>query len=217
MVAAMGRGGGKTPERVVQKINDEIEKIGQNATARAIGIPLRSVQKYMVGIAEPSQVTLEKIASYFRVSVAWLRGGAVGLVERFIDGLNMKGIDPTMFNIMMSKEMGKEGDYWSEIIAGNAVSSAALAEKMCFYFGINYRWIVEGNQPALMGGGGLVGAVTVNPDMQIARFLTRSDLRAGSDHPPRAEDIASWLRKDPELRRMVEKLLAADPSDSKKD
>lgn len=74
MVAAMGRGGGKTPERVVQKINSEVEKIGQNATARAIGLPLRSVQKYMAGIAEPSQATLEKIARYFGVSVASLRG-----------------------------------------------------------------------------------------------------------------------------------------------
>jgi transcriptional regulator with XRE-family HTH domain len=75
MVAAMGRGGGKTPDTVVRKINEEVEKIGQNATARAIGIPLRSVQKYMAGIAEPSQASLVKLAAYFGVSVWELQYG----------------------------------------------------------------------------------------------------------------------------------------------
>jgi len=76
-MVAMGRGGGKTPERVVQLIKDEIAKNGQNATARAIGLPLYSIQKYMKGVAEPSQATLDKLAGYFEKSVAWLRGSGL--------------------------------------------------------------------------------------------------------------------------------------------
>ncbi len=70
----MGKGSGKTPARVVQVINDEVAKIGQNATSRAIGIPLYSIQKYMAGIAEPTNTTLEKLADYFERPVEWLRG-----------------------------------------------------------------------------------------------------------------------------------------------
>lgn len=74
-MAAMGRGGGKTPERVVKKINEAVDELGQNGAARAIGIPLRSIQKYMQGNSEPTQATLEKLAAYFDVTVVWLRGG----------------------------------------------------------------------------------------------------------------------------------------------
>jgi len=73
-MAAMGRGGGKTPERIVAKISETVSELGQNGAARAIGIPLRSLQKYLMGISEPTQATLEKLAAYFEVSVAWLRG-----------------------------------------------------------------------------------------------------------------------------------------------
>ena len=73
-MVAMGRGGGRTPERVVELIKSEVERLGQNGTARAIGIPLYSVQKYMVGTSEPTKASLQKLADYFEVSVAWLRG-----------------------------------------------------------------------------------------------------------------------------------------------
>lgn len=73
-MAAMGRGGAKTPDQVVRLINDEVAKLGQNATARAIGLPLRSVQKYMQGISEPTQASLDKLSDYFQVPVSWLRG-----------------------------------------------------------------------------------------------------------------------------------------------
>jgi hypothetical protein len=71
---AMGRGGGKTPERVIALINEEVQKLGQNAAARAIGIPLFSIHKYMKGIAEPNEATFEKLAEYFGKTVFWLRG-----------------------------------------------------------------------------------------------------------------------------------------------
>ena len=82
-MVAMGRGGGKTPERIVQLISGEVAKIGQNATSRAIGIPLFSLQKYLKGIAEPTQATFEKLAGYFETTVSWLRGeDPIDLVEK---------------------------------------------------------------------------------------------------------------------------------------
>jgi transcriptional regulator with XRE-family HTH domain len=82
-MVAMGKGGGKTPERVVALIKSEVAKLGQNGTARAIGIPLYSVQKYMAGVSEPTKASLEKLADYFKVSVEYLRGDT----PYFLDGI----------------------------------------------------------------------------------------------------------------------------------
>jgi|GEM_PF-3031272 len=73
-MVARGRGGGKTPERVVASLQEEVRKTSQAATARATGLTLQTVQRYIKGIGEPSQATLEKLAEYFGVSVSWLRG-----------------------------------------------------------------------------------------------------------------------------------------------
>jgi len=101
-MVAMGRGGGKTPERVVQLINDEITKNGQNATARAMGLPLYSIQKYMKGIAEPSQATLEKLAVYFGITVESLRGGTKNPFPR-VKELLFKEITEAGKNIITSE------------------------------------------------------------------------------------------------------------------
>jgi len=76
-MVARGRGGGKTPERVVMLLNEEVEKLGQNATARAIGIPLYSLHRYLKGIGEPTQATLEKLAAYFEVEIDYLRSSGI--------------------------------------------------------------------------------------------------------------------------------------------
>jgi transcriptional regulator with XRE-family HTH domain len=72
-MVAKGRGGGKTPERVVKLLQEEVTRTSQAATARATGLTLQTVQRYIKGIGEPSQATLEKLADYFETSVAWLR------------------------------------------------------------------------------------------------------------------------------------------------
>lgn len=64
----------KTPPRVVELIKGEVSKLGQNGAAKAIKIPLFSLQRYMAGTTEPTQASLKKLADYFGVSVAWLRG-----------------------------------------------------------------------------------------------------------------------------------------------
>lgn len=98
------------------------------------------------------------------------------------------------------------------------------AEIMSDFFGINNHWIATGEHPTLLTGGGIVGTVTISSDESVAglrwpenycpNFATRKDPRAGGDSPPAAEDIANWLRKNTELRKKVEKLLAEDPLDS---
>ena len=71
---ARGRGGGKTPERVVESLREVVEKSSQVAVANATGLTRLTVQRYLKGEGEPSQETIEKLAIFFGVSVAWLRG-----------------------------------------------------------------------------------------------------------------------------------------------
>ena len=73
-MAAKGRGGGKTPERVAQLMKEAVDMSSQSAVARETGLTQSAVGRYIKGIGEPSQATLEKLAAYFGVSVPWLRG-----------------------------------------------------------------------------------------------------------------------------------------------
>lgn len=81
MVARI-KGGGQTPERIVELLRAEVERTSQAATARATGLTLRGVQNYIKGIGEPTTATLQKLANYFGVTVSWLRGdpGAVTVI-----------------------------------------------------------------------------------------------------------------------------------------
>lgn len=74
IMVARGRGGGKTPERVVKLIRDAVAESSQAKVALATGQTRLTIQRYMQGIGEPSQATLEKLARYFKVSVFYLRG-----------------------------------------------------------------------------------------------------------------------------------------------
>ncbi len=71
---AKGRGGGETPERVVELIKEAVAKKSQSAVARESGLALLTVQRYLKGVGEPSLETLQKLSDYFGVSVPWLRG-----------------------------------------------------------------------------------------------------------------------------------------------
>lgn len=66
---------GKTPQRIVELLHAEIPgKISKNKFCIQTGINQNSVDKYMAGITEPTQVSMLKLADYFKVSVPWLRG-----------------------------------------------------------------------------------------------------------------------------------------------
>lgn len=69
-----GRSGGETPERVIKLVKEAVAKSSQSAVARESGVALLTVQRCLKGVGEPSQATLEKLAGYFGVTVAWLRG-----------------------------------------------------------------------------------------------------------------------------------------------
>jgi transcriptional regulator with XRE-family HTH domain len=71
---AKGRGGGQTPERVVELIKNAVAKKSQSAVARESGLALLTVKRYLKGVGEPSIETLQKLSNYFGVSVPWLRG-----------------------------------------------------------------------------------------------------------------------------------------------
>lgn len=73
---------GKTPQRIVELLQAEIPgKISKNKFCIQTGINQNSIDKYMAGITEPTNVSLQKLADYFKVSVAWLRGEKGGTFE----------------------------------------------------------------------------------------------------------------------------------------
>ena len=90
-MATKGRGGGRTPERLVELLNKAVKEISQSAVARETGITQSAVHRYMKGIGEPSQATLEKLAAYFGVSVPWLRGeeDPVGVIAEIREALGV--------------------------------------------------------------------------------------------------------------------------------
>lgn len=73
-MVAKGRGGGKTPERVIQLLTEKVAEFGQSAVARETGLTRLTIQRYLKGIGEPSFDTIGKLSVYSKKSVAWLRG-----------------------------------------------------------------------------------------------------------------------------------------------
>lgn len=67
-------GRGKTPDNVVKLLKDAVENSSQLDMSKALCVGVASINRYINGIGEPTQETLEKLAGYFEVSVAWLRG-----------------------------------------------------------------------------------------------------------------------------------------------
>lgn len=70
-----GRGGGRTPEKLVELLNKAIneDKTSVRSISRNTGLGLAPISRYIKGESEPSQASLEKLAAYFGVEVAWLR------------------------------------------------------------------------------------------------------------------------------------------------
>lgn len=112
-MSARGRGGGKTPDKVIQLLSDAVSQSSQAAVAKETGLTRQTVQRYLQGIGEPSGATLQKLADYFGVSVAELRGekptlhkvmfigdemrtemmGVAGLISTPLDEIQQLGID----------------------------------------------------------------------------------------------------------------------------
>lgn len=62
----MGRNRGtvKTPDYIVDIINNLVKQSSQQATARATGLNLRTVQNYMKGIGYPTPEIFQKLSNY---------------------------------------------------------------------------------------------------------------------------------------------------------
>lgn len=74
---------GKTYPRVTELLKKEFEEKGvtKYAFCKQTGINPTSVERYLCGISEPNQASLEKLADYFKVSVSWLRGATPWDIE----------------------------------------------------------------------------------------------------------------------------------------
>lgn len=66
-------GRGETPKRVTMLLENAVKKSSQSAVARDLNIGVAAVNRYLNGIGEPTQETLEKLSVAFGVTVAWLR------------------------------------------------------------------------------------------------------------------------------------------------
>jgi len=67
-------GRGKTPDKVVELLKEAVDKTSQLAMSKNLGVGVASINRYINGIGEPTQETLEKLANYFNVTVSYLRG-----------------------------------------------------------------------------------------------------------------------------------------------
>lgn len=72
-MAVKGKGGGKTPERVVELVHTALSKKCLGAVSRESGLAVSSLRRYSQGLGEPSGSSLHKLADYFGVTVEWLQ------------------------------------------------------------------------------------------------------------------------------------------------
>lgn len=186
-------------DRVVKLIEEGVAVLGVRGLARAVGISPAIITRYTQGkVGEPSQATLQKIAEHCGVSVAWLRGGSVGPLERLLEGLKIAGIDPATYNKTVADKMGKKKNYWGELVAGKAIINSEHPEILCNFFGINEFWVATGFAPTVSllrddnSNGGIVGTcrlpehidpfgiALIKPKDSIP-FPVRQDPHAGCD------------------------------------
>lgn len=211
------RGSGVTPPRVVELLSKGVAEKSMLAVSNATGLGLAAIGRYLKGVGEPTTATLQKLAVYFGVSVAWLRGGAIGPLERFLEGLKKTGVDTAIYNRTVAKKIGKECDYWGDLVAGNALLNSDHPAVLCSFFpDINQYWVQTGREPTLLNTGGYVGAVetmTTVPDVNDPLLNKMIEWYQGGN-PLLADYMAFCLRENEELRKEVERLLTAKPPDS---
>lgn len=106
IMVARGRGGTKTPERVMELLKTEVIKTSQSAASRNIGLTQSAVGRYIQGIGEPSTATLEKLAAYFGVSVAWLRGEPTIAINQSLTFLNTKRANDLIYSYNLLGNLG---------------------------------------------------------------------------------------------------------------
>lgn len=90
----MAAGGGATYPEVVRLLKEKVAQKGQRTVSRETGIALLSIQRYLKGQGEPTTATLQKLADYFGVSVAYLRGYNEGIeIKSLLDDTGLRFYD----------------------------------------------------------------------------------------------------------------------------
>jgi len=99
----MGRPPGKikTFPRVVELLTAAVKEKGQKTIEAETKLSQSMISRYLRGEGEPAQATLEMLAAYFKVSVAWLRGDVeTDRQKRVLDKIEeMTGEEMTMMVI----------------------------------------------------------------------------------------------------------------------
>jgi len=103
----------KTPERVVELLQKAVKESSQSAVAKATGLRLYSIQRYLKGLGDPTTDTLAKLAAYFNVSVTWLRGDGEAdsnLAGCFDNGAAKGNCSQCGGEVMLHLDRSKAGD-----------------------------------------------------------------------------------------------------------
>lgn len=67
-------GRGETPTMVVDLLKHAVEKSSQAEMSRILGVGVATINRFVHGVGEPTQETMERLAGYFSKTVAELRG-----------------------------------------------------------------------------------------------------------------------------------------------
>lgn len=162
-MAAHGRGGGKTPSKVVELVNMAVAEKSLRAVSKATGLGIAALSRYSQGIGEPSQATLEKLARYFGVRVRELRGESVEPLDRLFEGLRIRGISVQDFNAKLAElHDTDEEDYdrWGALAGMHEDLPPDMIDHLCDLFEIDAYWVKTGQRPTFLTMKGIVGTVT---------------------------------------------------------
>lgn len=184
---AIGGHMAKTPERVVELLKKEIPaNISLNKFCKKTGINSNSVDRYMAGVTEPTQLSLRKLAEYFYVTVDYLRGGKIGPMERLLEGMKWAGIDCQNFDNSLSTDSPMvnleslwsalfEGRFYLDYMQGRTYTETIL--DLAALFNINQTWVSTGRRPQIYSPCEIVG--TVDEDAIVLKDMEQRTNLAG--------------------------------------
>jgi transcriptional regulator with XRE-family HTH domain len=128
VMAAKGRGGGKTPLRLVELLNKAVAKISIRSISKATGLGLAPISRYLKGTSEPSQASLEKLADFFNVTVSYLRGESNAMrVREYVDNDDIPG---RVEEIDQWIEEDEERRNWSDNKKASVLCGLTLVEQV---------------------------------------------------------------------------------------
>lgn len=127
--------------------------------AKDMGLSAAYVGRILTGKQPIAEDFLVKLAVHFEVSVPWLRDGAINALDRLLEGLKIKGINADSYNKTMADILGKDEDYWGDLIAGRVNLNPETIGGLCKRFGIDEYWVTTGREPTILTRSGIVGTV----------------------------------------------------------